>query len=277
MVAGSAAGTSDDGELRRSATDSVVAELGERAHGDLDALERLDPTDEHQQWRIAEPEGAAGCRLVARGEQGVFDAGRDDLDPVGLGAVEALELAALGEAVGGDHVAAADHLGLGVDATLRFGVAGHGLHASEGVEGGDQRQIELVLDPMTGHAREPVVGMHDVGAAAGHDVGADLVGEALDDVGQRFLRQIGIAGGDVDHLDARLDVDDGGQIIGPAPHVDRAVRPPVSQRRDELADVDVHAPRVARSRLGQRRGVQRQHGDASMLDAAAGGAAGVHG
>ena len=63
-----------------------------------------------------------------------------------------------------DRVGAADDLGLGLDAALRLGVAGLGLHPGEGVERRHQREVELVLEPVAGDARQPVVGVDGVGA-----------------------------------------------------------------------------------------------------------------
>ena len=95
----------------------MVGERGERADGDVDALERLDATDEQQHRPVAEVEvgqRGAGAGAVAGREEGVVDAGRHDLDPVGLGAVEADELRLLGQARRRDGVGAADDLGLGL-------------------------------------------------------------------------------------------------------------------------------------------------------------------
>ena len=115
----------------------------------------------------AGPTWGSAARAPARspGEKKAWiDPGRHDLDAGGVGAVEALELGRLGRAVGQDDVGAADDLGLGVDPALRLGVAGLGLDPGEGVERRHQRQVELVLEPVAGHARQPVVGVQGLDA-----------------------------------------------------------------------------------------------------------------
>ena len=92
------------------------AQRGERADRDVEALERLDATDEEEHRAVAEVEVVErGARTVAWAgrEEGVVDAGRHELDPAAVGAVEALELVGLGVAGREDRVGAADHLGLG--------------------------------------------------------------------------------------------------------------------------------------------------------------------
>ena len=99
------------------------------------------------------------------------------------------ELLGLGGARRGDGVGAADHLGLGLDAALGLGVAGLGLDPGQRVEGRHQRQVELVLEPVAGDARQPVVGVDRVDVAVGRRVGEHAVGELVDDLGQLLLGQ----------------------------------------------------------------------------------------
>jgi hypothetical protein len=83
------AGAADDDKGRVRAV-----ERGEGAHGDVDALERLDPPDE-QQHRLgpqAEAQRTAGSHAVTRGEERVLHARRHDLDPARRVAVVPAEL-----------------------------------------------------------------------------------------------------------------------------------------------------------------------------------------
>ena len=162
------------------------------------------------------PQRGAGPGAVAGREEGVVDAGRHELDARRVGAVEAHELVGLGPARGEDGVGAADHLGLGPHPALGLGVAGLGLHPGQGVEGRHERQVELVLEAVAGHARQPVVGVEGVDVAERPQVVAHAVGELVDDVGQLLLGEVGRAGLDVDDPEARLDLDDLGRRRRPS-------------------------------------------------------------
>ena len=260
-----AASASPSGPLGPPTTTSCACwptQLGQRADGDVETLERLDAADEQQHRRSVEPvpERRAGPEAVAGREEGVDHAGRDDLDAVGRRAVERHELLRLGRARRGDRVGAIHDLGLGLDPALGLGVAGLGLHPGQRVERRHQRNVELVLEPVAGHARQPVVGVDGVDVVRAPQVGEHAVGELVDDFGQLLLGQVGRTGVDVDDPEAGLDVDDVGQVVAPAAHVHRAGDAGLGQRRHELAHVDVHAPAVARAGLGQRGRVQREDG-----------------
>jgi hypothetical protein len=82
----------------------------------------------------------------------VLYARRNDLDLLGIGAVETPQLERLRRRAGEDGVGAADHVALGPDSPLRLRIAGLGLHPGERVERGDQRQAEPVLQVVAGHA-----------------------------------------------------------------------------------------------------------------------------
>ena len=196
-----AAGAADDDERGVG-----PAERGQRAHGDVEALQRLDAPDEQEHGAVAEVEvvqRGAGAVAGAGREEGVVDAGRDELDAAAVGAVEALELVGLGLAGGEDGVGAADHVGLGAHPALGLGIAGLGLHPGERVERRHERQVELVLEAVAGHAREPVVGVEGVDVAEVLEVGGDAVGELVDDVGELLLGQVDRPGVDVDDPEAR--------------------------------------------------------------------------
>ena len=94
----------DAGELRfavgaaRAADDHErdrrVVERGEAADREADALERLDATDEQDHAPTVEPEAVPRRGAIAGREHRVVDAGRDDLDAIGVGVVERRELRA---------------------------------------------------------------------------------------------------------------------------------------------------------------------------------------
>ena len=101
-----------------------VGQLGQGADGDVGPLERLDAADEEQQGSArrgrvgagdghVDADGGPGRLLVAGGEQAVVDARRHDLDALGDGVVEALQLGRLVVGQGQDGVGAADDVGLG--------------------------------------------------------------------------------------------------------------------------------------------------------------------
>ena len=100
---------------------------------------------------------------VAGEEHPVVDAGRDDLDALGIGAVVTHELVLLLERRRDDEVGTAHDFGF--DPRPHRHVVGEtdlGLHPVEGVERGDEREIELVLQPVTDGARHPVVRVQHV-------------------------------------------------------------------------------------------------------------------
>ena len=145
---------------------SVPAQLGQGLDGRIGALERLDPPDEEEEPAVeGEPEGPAGLGAVARAEEGVVDPGGDDADAIGVRIVERGDLLGLDRARRQHGVGAVDdgRLGLGpAVGHVGFDLFGHrlGLDPVQCVEGADQRQVELVLDDVTGEAGEPVVGVH---------------------------------------------------------------------------------------------------------------------
>ena len=68
---------------------------------------------------------------------------------------------------------------------------------------------------------------------------------------------------DVDDPEPRLDRHLVGEVVAPAAHVDPAVDARLGERGHELADVHVHPAAVAGARLGQRRRVQGEDGQAA--------------
>ena len=170
------------------------------------------------------------------------------------------ELVHLDHRVGGDDIAALDDVGLGVDPVLRLGIAGFGLDAGERVEGRHERKVEFVLESVTRHTRQPVVGVQDVGGLD-LEVIAHAVGERVDDLGEFFLGQPERAGVDVHDLEPGFDRHALREIVAPATDIDRGVGTAVRERGDQLAHVHVHASGIAAARLDERRRVEREHRD----------------
>ncbi len=193
----------------------------------------------------------------------MVDTRRHDLDAIEVGVVERRELRAF--VVGRrEHQVGARH-DLVLDARAVLGVvvdAGFGLHAGERVERRDEREIELVLQPVRDRAREPVVAVQHVDRLALEHPAHRRVDERVDERGQLVLRDRRARPGfDVQHPKARLDLHHRrlGAVLGA--RVDVALDAGAGQRGRERAHVHVHAAAVAGTRLGERRRVHREHGD----------------
>ena len=258
----------------------MVLQLGQHAHGHVGSLERLDPAHEQQQWPVLGQSQRPSCLGAIPGtEERVVDPGGHDADPLRVACVELGELRRLHGARRQHDVGAAHDGRLGFGPAMRF-VARHllgarlGLHPGEGVERGHEREIELVLDAVAGDARQPVVGVDGVEASllvrrrgpagARHHERQHVVGELVDDVGQRLLGHGGErSGGDVVDPQARLDGLGGRERLRPRPGVDVALHPGAGQRRGQFPHVDVHSPAVPGAGLGQGGGVQGEHRQSS--------------
>ncbi|CAB4547679.1 unannotated protein [freshwater metagenome] len=237
---------------------------GERPHRDVGTLQRLDAADEQQHRPVGRQlQRTPGTGAVAGGEERVLDRGGDHLDPPRRVAVEPAELALLLVAVHADGIGAADDLGLGALAQLGLAVAALGLHLGERVEGGDERQAALVLQPVGDQAAEPVVRVHDVGRELAVEMTPDAGGELVDDPRQVLLGQVVRTGGDVHDAVPGLDLHDLGQTRPVGAGERGAVDTQLRERRHEFADVHVHAATVTRPRLRQGRGVEGDHGHSS--------------
>ena len=148
---------------RRGASARGVSRWAQCLDREVDALERLDPSDEQQHGMCVEAERAAGSHPIAGREQGAIDALRNDHDPLRIGAVVAHELLAFLVGCRDDEIGAPYDLGFDPGSQGDLVVeAGGGAHAVERVERGDERQIELVLEPVADRARYPVVGVQEV-------------------------------------------------------------------------------------------------------------------
>ena len=204
---------------------------------------------------------------AARVEDLVVHAGRDDLDAVAVRAVEADELLALVRGRRQDQVGAAD--GLLLDARPLLGVvvdAGVGLHPGERVERRDERDVELVLQPVAERAGDPVVRVERVVAEIlGREVVQRRAGQRLDEVDERVLRhRLGRARVQVDDPEPGLDLHHVGLagMVAAGEHVAFDAGP--RQRRRERSHVHVHPTTVARARLREGRRVHAEDGETAQ-------------
>ena len=202
----------------------------------------------------------------------MIHAGGHDVDPPWFAAVERRDLVRLDRARRQDGVGAVDDGGLGLGPAVGH-VGLHllwhrlGLDTVEGVEGADERQVQLMLDHVPREAREPVVGVHrGVGQLArlqrGGHARQHARRELVDDARERFLGQcLERSGRNMVHPQPRFDVDHGRQFRRPGPGEDVAGHVGTGQRRGQLPDVDIHAPAVACAGLGQGGRVEGQDGE----------------
>ena len=145
----------------------------------------------------------------------MVDAGRDDVDAILGSTVEAEQLLAFLVGRGDDEIGAAHDLGL--DARPEVDLVAQSdlrLHAIEGVKSGDEREVELVLQPVSDRARHPVVGVQQVvGAVGALDEIAGAAGEFGDEVGKLVaVDGYAWAGLDVQDTEAGFDHDDVGLL-----------------------------------------------------------------
>jgi hypothetical protein len=201
----------------------------------------------------------------------MVDARRHDLDPRRICAVELGELGDLRRAIGEDRVGTGNDLGLGPHSQIGLGVAGLGLDASEGVEGRDERQRQFMLQSVTDHPREPVVGMERLRSAVATQMPRHSVAELVEDRGEVLLGQVRRAGIDMHDPESGFDVDDLGEVIGGATDVDLGANAGLRECAHEFAHVHVHPPGITGSRLGQGGGVEREHRERSHDDPTLGG------
>ena len=145
--------TEDHQHGRRQA---VGPQFGQGVNGHGQPLEGLDaPGEEDDGIPGRQPDRPAGLGPGARAEKGVVHAGRHDGDPFRSGPVEVDELLGL-HRTGGHH-------GVGATDDLRFGLgpagglprrellrAGVRLDPVQGVEGHEQRHVQLVLEGVAG-------------------------------------------------------------------------------------------------------------------------------
>ena len=194
----------------------------------------------------------------------MFDAEGHDVDSRGIGVVEAHELFGLNLTTGEDGVGAGEDRRLLEGPILGFTFVEFGLHALERVEGHDERDTQFVLEPVTGQTTQPVIRVDGVGGPVTAKERRDRVGELRDVIRQALtIKRGGRPGRDVVDAKTGLHVHRVAHRGVVATGIDVHVVPEAGQGAREFADVDVHAPAVARSGLGQRRRVIREHRESS--------------
>ena len=196
----------------------------------------------------------------------MVDPGRHDLDALRICVIERRELHAFVVGGGEHQVRTCDDLLL--DARAQFGVVfetGVRLDARERVERRDERQVQLVFELVRDGAGEPVVGVQDIDRWRSRQQVACGVGERVDEIDEVVLRD-GLARAcvDVEDAEAGFDLDDVGLLGVLGSRVDVAIDTGACERGRERLDVDVHPATVARTRLGQRRRVHAEDGDAAL-------------
>ena len=91
------------GDLRRPGH-----RLRQRADRDVRALERLKSPDEQEQPRVRQVQSRSSFGLVPRNEQSPVDPGRNDPDPLGIGAVQSDQMRGLDRRRCQESIRAAD-------------------------------------------------------------------------------------------------------------------------------------------------------------------------
>ena len=254
-IAFDAARAADDDESRLR-----IAERGQRPNRNVGTLERLDAPDE-QEHRSVEVESERSTRsgLITRSEERVLDAWGDDLEAALWVAVVEAELIGFLVATHADGVSAVHDLGLGTITPWRFGVPMRGLHPSKGVECGDERHVELVLQPMPDHAAEPVVAVDHIRTFVSGDPIEHTVTELVGHLRQRLFGEMMRTGLDVHHAVPWLDDDLIGETGPVGPSEGGGLDACLGERRAQFADVHIHAAAVTGTRLQQRGGVEGDH------------------
>jgi hypothetical protein len=129
-------------------------------------------------------------------------------------------------------------------AVARLKISTGTFHSGEGVEGHNERHIEAVFESMPYFAAQPVVGMHGVNSATGFNIVDNGLCEFIDDVGERFFRQVMWPGLHVDNPVPGLDNDFSGEVSCIGSGVDDALGSLLSERRCHFAHVNIHATTV---------------------------------
>ena len=246
-------------------TAAASRELAERRDREVRALQLLEPPREEEERPVGvDPERPTRLDAITGSEEGVVNAQRHDRDAVSDDVERAGELSGL-------HVAACEHgVGARRDGVLggrarRRGVRRTArLDALDGVEGHEQRHVELVLEGVPSNAREPVVRVNRlVGVLTLEHASEHPFGEGVDMIDQAVLvdRPDRSRGHPIE-AHARLDVDQRRLRGRLEAGEDVDLFASSCERGSELADVDVHAPTVAGPGLRERRGVKTQDGEA---------------
>jgi hypothetical protein len=127
------------------------------------------------------------------------------------------------------------------------------------MECGDERQIQFVLQAVSGHTRQPIIGVHQVGTTISLQMPGNRVSKFINHAEHFFFRQIHIASAHVNHSVIWFDLDDFGQTRFPGTCICSAINSAASKCRNEFAHIHIHATTITYARLGERRGVQGEH------------------
>ena len=271
------AGASDDREHQVSGGLRVGPvrlrhRLRERADRDVRTLVGLQAAHEQREPEAGQVEPRPRLGPIGRDEDRMVDAGRNDPDPLRIGAVEADELPRLLGRRREDPVGLADHPLLAPQAFegLRRLTSSEGvvLDLAERVERGNERHTEDVLGRPPDPAGQPVVAVDDVVAVALLASDAEDPAEELRQVAlHRGLRdRLARTGLGAHHADARRDLADLVGRSAPAPGEQVHLDPLAGEALGHGADVDVHPAGVTGPRLIDGRGVHGEHGDAGRSD-----------
>jgi hypothetical protein len=218
--------------------------------------------------RIGRKPEVATCPRPAGYEDVEVDAGVDDVDPSGIGAVLLDQLGGLCRGVGDEPVGGVDDLLLADQAAERLGgvAGGQGgvLDLAHGVHGVHQRHSPPVTRDRTDLAGQPVVRVHEVVAAGCVD---GFRTQHLADERAHLSRKVRLGQplvrprGDVAHEYAGVGLHHRWLVRrrGPGEHLDLDVLG--GETAGELEDVDVHSTRVAGAGLVERRRVDAEHGE----------------
>ena len=249
-----------------------VVERGEGPHREVGALQRLDAPDEEERRtdrRDRARRAPTGVVPAPTAENISWSTPGGTISiAIALGAVEVDELLAL-VGRGREHeVGAADDLLLDPGARRRVVVdPGFGLDPGQRVERRDERQVELVLQPVADRAGDPVVRVQRVVADV---LGGHVVERRLRPAGRSGRRARAWAparGGPAARCTTRNPGSTSttrrlARVI--AAGEDVALDPGAGQRGGERPDVHVHPAAVAGARLGERGRVHAEDGEAAQ-------------
>ena len=127
------------------------------------------------------------------------------------------------------------------------------------MERAHERKVELVLELVTGDARQPVVGVDGVDIRHRRRGSSTPVGELVDDLGERLLGEVRRAGLDVHHPEAGLDLDHVGGGRRPSAGVGGRRRPPGASDETSSRTYTFMPPPSPVPGWSERRGVQGEH------------------
>ena len=259
-----AARTADDHQLTVG-----IVERGEAAHREVDALQRLDAADEQEHAAARRDRG--GARAAARSpgrEHRVVDAGRRrprcDRGRRRSSVASCARSSSVDASIRSAH--ATTSCSMRARCSGSSSIPASALTCASVWNVATSGRSSRVLEPVRDRARQPVVRVQDVDrwrreqqcASAASTNGSTRSTRSC--FGDRLAR----AGVDVQHTEAGLDLHDVGLLRVLGTRVDVALDAGPGERRSERADVHVHPATVARTRLGQRRRVHAEDGDAAL-------------